>query len=175
MKSSLAVIVIMFFGIAGFLSREKPLPAPIPNVQADVQEQIPLTEDIEPYFMEEVKRGETFVFVDLDEMQLTLIKDGDAIKAYKVLSIRKIGSKFDTPTGEFAALTKEVKHFSTIGHVWMPYSVQFHGNFFIHGWPYYPGGEDVPKGYSGGCVRMDTEDMKEIYDFIKVGMKIVIK
>ena len=100
-------------------------------------------------------------------------RDGEMVKAWDILSFRDFG-KFATPTGSFEALTKEENHFSSIGKVWMPYSVQFHGDYFIHGWPYYPGGEPVPQGYSGGCVRLSVEDAKELYALIKVGMPILV-
>lgn len=113
------------------------------------------------------------VEVNLDDMELTLWKDGIS-KEYEVLSIRDIGSIFDTPTGDFTALNKEDNHFSSFGKVWMPYSVRFKGDYYIHGWPYYPDGTPVAQGYSGGCVRLDTEDMKELYQLIDLDMPIKI-
>jgi D-alanyl-D-alanine carboxypeptidase len=50
----------------------------------------------------------------------------------------------------------------------------FQGNFFIHGWPYYPDGTDVASTYSGGCIRLSTKDAKEIYQMIKVGMPVIV-
>jgi hypothetical protein len=53
--------------------------------------------------------------------------------------------------------------------------MQFFGNFFIHGWPYYPGGKQVPEGYSGGCIRLADADAQEIYEFVDVGTAVVIR
>lgn len=56
----------------------------------------------------------------------------------------------------------------------MPFSMQFQGNFFIHGWPYYSGGAPVPEGYSGGCIRMSTDEMAEIYAFADRGTPVIV-
>src|SRR3990167_3543411 len=71
---------------------------------------------------------ESFVLADLTTMTILMIdRENEVIKDFPILSIRPSGT-YATPTGNFKALTKELKHFSTIGKVWMPYSVQFHGN-----------------------------------------------
>ncbi|MDO8183474.1 MAG: serine hydrolase, partial [bacterium] len=65
----------------------------------------------------------------------------------------------------YQVLPKEENHFSSIGQVWMPWSMQFFGNFFIHGWPYDERGQPVPEGYSGGCIRLSTNDAEAVYNF----------
>src|SRR5690606_21610310 len=61
-----------------------------------------------------------------------------------------------------------------IGKVYMPYSMQFFGNFFIHGWPYYPGGQEVEEGFSGGCIRLSTEDARAIYEFVDISTPLFV-
>ncbi|MCC7571976.1 MAG: peptidoglycan DD-metalloendopeptidase family protein [Candidatus Methanofastidiosum sp.] len=56
----------------------------------------------------------------------------------------------------------------------MPYSVQFHQDFFIHGIPYYPSGEEVNSQFSGGCLRVSNENAKQIYDFAEYGMRFIV-
>ncbi len=84
------------------------------------------------------------------------------------------GSWWETPSGFYKILLKEVNKFSSIGGVWMPYSMQFFGNFFIHGWPYYPNGKPVASSYSGGCIRLSTDDAKEIFNFAYKNMPVLI-
>jgi hypothetical protein len=115
-----------------------------------------------------------FVNVDLAGMKLTLYEKGAEKAAYPVLTKGREGSWWETPTGEYTALSKETNHFSSIGKVWMPWSIQFYGNFFIHGWPYHPDGSPVEAAYSGGCVRLATEDAKKVFDFVSRGMPILI-
>jgi len=56
----------------------------------------------------------------------------------------------------------------------MPFSMQFEGNFFIHGWPYYPDGTSVGSSYSGGCIRLSNEDAKDLYNKIKIGTPVLV-
>lgn len=115
-----------------------------------------------------------FVGIDLENMKALLYEDGEVTQTLPLLSKGSPGSHWETPSGVYEIKLKERKHFSSIGHVYMPYSMQFYGNYFIHGWPYYPGGKPVPKGYSGGCVRLSTENAKKIYDFVDVGTGVYV-
>jgi lipoprotein-anchoring transpeptidase ErfK/SrfK len=120
-------------------------------------------------------RRESFIDIDLKNMKLSLYKDGVLFKTFDVLSKGRDGSWWETPTGNYTVLNKEQNHFSSIGKVWMPWSIQFYGNFFIHGWPYYENGTAVSSSFSGGCVRLNTADAKEIYQFTNPDMAILLR
>jgi serine-type D-Ala-D-Ala endopeptidase (penicillin-binding protein 7) len=117
---------------------------------------------------------EDFVEVDLQRMTLTLYRGGEALRTFPVLSKGRDGSWWETPTGLYSVRAKSSNLYSTIGDVWMPWSVQFYGNFLIHGWPYYPGGAPVPQGYSGGCVRLSSEDAEVVFGFARPDMPILV-
>lgn len=119
-------------------------------------------------------KKESFVEVNLRAMRLALYENGNQIKEMEVQARGKDGSWWETPTGNYKVLSKEVNHFSSIGKVWMPYSVQFYGNYFIHGRPHYDDGTLTPYTYSGGCVRLSNEDAKEVFDFVKKGMPVLV-
>ena len=114
------------------------------------------------------------IAADLEEMKLYLFEQGHATATIDILSKGRRGSRWETPTGLYKIETKEEDHFSTIGEVHMPKSMQFFGNFFIHGWPYYPDGEPVPEGYSGGCIRLSTEDAARVFEFAERGTPIFV-
>ncbi len=114
------------------------------------------------------------VYINLDKQTLELFDKGVRVKSFPVLSIGREGSPWQTPVGEYQIRNKELVHFSTIGEVWMPYSMQFFGNFFIHGWPFYTGGIPVPEGYSGGCIRLSVKDAQEVFLWVDVGTKVSI-
>ncbi|HMO79093.1 MAG TPA: L,D-transpeptidase family protein [Candidatus Paceibacterota bacterium] len=114
------------------------------------------------------------IAANLESMKLFLYQDGSVIKDFKILGKGRSGTAWETPPGSFKILHKTPNHFSSIGLVWMPYSMQFFGNYFIHGWPYYPDGTPVSPGYSGGCIRLANEDAKEIYEFADLGTKTII-
>ncbi len=102
---------------------------------------------------------------DLSAMKISLYDDGKEVGTFNILAKGKPGTAWETPAGDYHVLTKEENHFSTIGQVWMPWSLQFFGNFFIHGWPYDERGKAVPEGYSGGCIRLSTADAETVYNF----------
>lgn len=117
---------------------------------------------------------ERMIAADLSEMKLYLFENGHATATLEILSKGKRGSRWETPTGLYKIETKEEDHFSSIGQVHMPKSMQFFGNFFVHGWPYYPDGTPVAEGFSGGCIRLSTEDAAKVFDFAKRGTPIFI-
>lgn len=117
---------------------------------------------------------ENFIEINLGNMGLTLYEKGMPIKEMEILTKGKEGGWWETPTGNYKVMGKELNHFSSIGEVWMPYSIQFYGNYFIHGWPYYNNGTPVPQNYSGGCVRLSNEDAEIIFNFAKKNMPVLV-
>lgn len=115
-----------------------------------------------------------FVLADLQKMELSLFQNGDLINKFKIASVGKEGKPWETPRGNFVVLGKEENHLSSITRVWMPYSLQFLGNYFIHGWPYYESGELVGEGFSGGCIRLKTDDAQVVYNFASLGTRLAV-
>lgn len=144
--------------------------APLPTIIEPPAAPVVVAPAVAPQPLPDEKK---YVYVDLTAMTLRMYQDG-AYTEIPVLSIRRIGSKFDTPTGLFKIGTRETEHFSSIGHVYMGYSMQFDGDYFIHGWPRYPDGTPVPKSYSGGCIRLSDEGAKQVYDFVDVGTPVLV-
>lgn len=116
----------------------------------------------------------SFIEVDLTLMKLNLYIDGKMKESFNVLSKGKEGSWWETPTGLYKIESKIVNKFSNFGRVYMPYSLNFEGNFFIHGWPYYSDGSPVNSQYSGGCIRLSNNDAKKVFEMSFVGMPILI-
>jgi len=56
----------------------------------------------------------------------------------------------------------------------MPYSMEFYGNFFIHGWPYYPDSTPVRLGFTGGCIRLSTPDAAKVFAFADIRTPILV-
>lgn len=115
-----------------------------------------------------------FIAVNLDSMKLDLYLDGVVVRGLDVLSKGREGSYWETPSGLYKIMTKEENHYSSIGNVYMPYSMQFFGNFFIHGWPYYSDDTPVASTYSGGCVRLSTEDARTVYEFADNATRVFV-
>jgi L,D-transpeptidase catalytic domain len=115
-----------------------------------------------------------YVLVNLQTEMLTLNDGTTTLATIPLISQGKPRSYYETIGGSYINDYKKVSHFSSIGHVYMPYSIHVFGNFFIHGIPYYPDGKEVSSTYSGGCIRLLTKDAKVVYDFVEKGTPIII-
>lgn len=118
--------------------------------------------------------GTNFVEADLTAMMLRVYKNKILALEVPIKTKGREGSWWETPAGVYAAQTKQKNHLSSLGHTYMPWSIEFQGNFFIHGWPYYQDGTPVATTYSGGCIRLATEDAKKVYDLVDIGMPILV-
>lgn len=116
----------------------------------------------------------SFIEADLSAMTLKVYKTGVFLFEVPINSKGKEGSWWETPAGLYKVLTKEKAHFSGMGHVWMPWSINFQGNFFIHGRTYYPDGTLTSKQFTGGCIRLETTDAKKVYDAVDIGTPVLV-
>lgn len=115
-----------------------------------------------------------FVEANLDTMQVTVYQDGSPLFMVPILAKGREGAWWETPAGLYKIETKEKNHFSSLGKVYQPWSMRFQGNFYIHGWPYYPDGTPVSSQFSGGCVRLSNEDAEKVFNAISVGTPILV-
>ncbi|HUW72141.1 MAG TPA: L,D-transpeptidase family protein [Candidatus Humimicrobiaceae bacterium] len=115
-----------------------------------------------------------FLYADLKEMKIVLYQEGEEVKSFPVIGKGADWFLGETPLGVYYANYKTRLHFSSSAHLWMPYAIQFFGNYFIHGWPYDRQGRMVQTTYSGGCIRLNTLDASEIFDFVEEGMPILV-
>jgi lipoprotein-anchoring transpeptidase ErfK/SrfK len=75
-----------------------------------------------------------------------------------------------TPNGHYEVEGKQRMHRSKLfDNAPMPYSVQFSGNFFIHGFSSVP---DRPASH--GCVRLPVSEARVFYDWVQLGTPVVI-
>lgn len=102
---------------------------------------------------------------NLETMTMRLYDNGKIVDTLPLINKGRPGSYWETPGGLFEVNYKEVNHFSTFGNVWMPYSIHFFGNFFIHGEPYDVNGKKVSSTYSGGCIRLADGNAKRVFEW----------
>ncbi len=114
------------------------------------------------------------IVANLSDMTIELRDGTTTVAVLNIISKGKPGSYYETPGGVYENDYKEPIHFSSIGHVYMPWSVHIFGNFFVHGIPYYPDGTRVSSTYSGGCIRLADVDAKKVYEFIERGTPIIV-
>ena len=121
-----------------------------------------------------ISRGASFIEADLSAMTIRFYKNGEILKEAPIQTKGREGSWWETPAGLYKISSKEKSHFSSFGGVYMPYSMQFQGNFFIHGPTYYPDGTPTASTYSGGCIRLSLDDVKEIYRLAEIGTPMLV-
>ena len=114
------------------------------------------------------------ILANLSDKTISTIANGVVDKTFNIVSIGKPNKYYETPGGVYKIRSWEKKHFSSLGHVYMPWSMQFSGNYFIHGIPYHEDGERVSSLYSGGCIRLEDEDSKYIYDFTDKDTYVIV-
>ncbi|MFA6295158.1 MAG: L,D-transpeptidase family protein [Candidatus Paceibacterota bacterium] len=115
-----------------------------------------------------------FVEADLSTMKIKVYKAGNLHLEVPIATKGRPGSWWETPAGLYKINKKEPEHFSGMGHVWMPWSMNFQGNFYIHGRTYYPDGTLTSAQFTGGCIRLDTDDAKKVYESIEVGTPVLV-
>jgi len=121
-----------------------------------------------------IEEAVTFIEADLTTMQLRYFEAGVLVENIPIVSKGKEGSWWETPAGLYEVEFKKENHFSSFGQVYQPWSMAFQGNFFIHGWPEYADGTPVPEGFSGGCIRLATEDAERLYSRVKMKTPILV-
>lgn len=121
-----------------------------------------------------IPQDKKVIYADLRAMEIILFENGQQLETYPIKSIGREGTAWQTPLGIFDMSYKTKNHFSSIGSVWMPYSMHFFGNYFIHGWPYYANGMPVAEGYSGGCIRLDTPDAQKVFEFVDKDTQLIL-
>lgn len=124
---------------------------------------------IDPYLIKD--RG---IEINLTTKKVLLYDRGKLIKTLNLLYQSPENVWFQSPTGLFKIGTREKLHWSTIGLVWLPYSMQYYEDFFLHGIPYRPNGDLINSTVSGGCLRFEDEVARQIYDFVKVQDPILV-
>lgn len=123
---------------------------------------------------EAVPKEGKFIAADLVNMKMYLYQDARVVEEYPILTKGRPKSPYETPSGFYEVLTKEKNHLNKGAQVYLPYSMQFYGNYFIHGWPYYADGRPVDTAYSGGCIRLSTEDAAKVFAFADRGTGIFV-
>src|SRR3989338_6387982 len=121
-----------------------------------------------------ISQKTSFIEADLTAMTIRFYKNGVLTKEVPIQTKGREGSWWETPAGLYKIGSKEENHFSSFGRVWMPWSMQFQGNFFIHGPTRYSDGTPTASTYSGGCIRLSLNDAEEMYRLADVGTPVLV-
>lgn len=183
LTASLAIVGTgLYYGIRAIGADQPPAPPPpaaltlAPQTPAPEppEHQIPLRTIRTLEIADVVPTKGKLIAADLVNMKLSLYEDAVRIAEYPIKTKGRPGTPWETPAGMYKIQSKEENHFSSIGKVYMPYSMQFYGNYFIHGWTYYPDGTPTPFTFSGGCIKLDTDIAEKVFRFADIGTRIFV-
>lgn len=143
----------------------------------------PLTYGIEVAFSEPdffassrdafIEASRTFIEADLATMRLRYFERGVLVKDYPIVKKGESGTFWETPAGLYEVERKKTKHFSSFGQVYLPHSMSFQGNFYIHGAPYFETGE-VATGTKQGGIELASVDAAELYGLVTVNTPVLV-
>ncbi|NBD73731.1 hypothetical protein GVX82_01670 [Patescibacteria group bacterium] len=115
-----------------------------------------------------------FIGVDLDAREVRTYQGGQLLETYPILKLPAPGTHWEPPGGSYEVIERATNHRSRVGDIALPYTVEFFGTFFIHGWPYRPGGETVPSDYPGGGITLSSRDAQEVFSFARLGTPLYV-
>jgi hypothetical protein len=111
--------------------------------------------------------------INLYDYSISLYEDGHLVKRAKI-SAAGHPTRAATPQGSFTILSKEQSHISGLSGLIMPLSLRFFQGYFIHDLPLTKSGKPYNSEYSSGCVRLQGDLAKEVFQWANVGTKVVI-
>ena len=121
-----------------------------------------------------ISKKTDFLEINLSEMKAQIYKNGALEKELPILAKGDPEFWGGVPSGLYKVISGHKTAFSNIAHVYMPWSINFYGKYYIHGEPYYSNGQSTEFNYTGGCVRFSNEDAEYIYNAAEIEMPVLI-
>lgn len=115
-----------------------------------------------------------FLEVNLAEMKIAVFKDGSKEKEVAILAKGDESGWGGSAVGLYNIERGFKLSFSSIEEVYMPYALHYYGKYYIHGEPYYPGGEKLDSSVSGGCLRLKDEDARSVFELTDLDMPVLV-
>lgn len=117
-----------------------------------------------------------YIDISIPSQVMTLFEDGRKVNGFLV-STGKYG--MPTPLGIFFIKKKELNHWSSTYGLWMPFSMNFYGAFYIHELPYWPSGYREGENHLGirvshGCIRLGIGPAEYVFNWAKIGTPVYV-
>jgi len=111
--------------------------------------------------------------INLTDNKIYFFEDNQLKTIIPIAYQAPYGKWYQTPTGYFRVGVKKEKHISSLFPVYMNYAVQMYEDFFVHEIPYYFNGEQVTSSFTGGCIRLETDNAKKFFNLAQKGDLII--
>ena len=149
------------------------------KIETKRPEKKPKKEPIYLKLFEDIKKDllskeNDFLEINLSEMKIRIYKKGLLEKEVPIVKKGEIQEWGGSAAGLYKIMSGNKLSFSIIANVYMPYALRYYGKYYIHGEPYYPGGEKTQYDISGGCISLKDEDAKTVYELSEINMPVVV-
>lgn len=116
----------------------------------------------------------SFVDINTAEQRVRLFKGG--VLEYDVPILKTPGSDSwcAVSAGLYQVEALADDHYSSYLDAYLPFSIIWNGNRFLHGWPSASDFGAVESNYDRDCLRLETTDAKHIFEAATVGMPILV-
>ncbi len=120
-----------------------------------------------------IAASRTFVEADLATMRLRYFERGVLANDFPIVKKGEAGTFWETPAGLYKVEKKQEKHFASFGQVYLPYSIAFQGNFYLHGTPYDEAGLVASTSNQGG-IELRLDDAKTLYNLVSLETPVLV-
>jgi D-alanyl-D-alanine carboxypeptidase len=115
-----------------------------------------------------------FLEADLSEMKLKIYKEGILEREFLILAKGDPQGWGGSASGLYHIISGNELSFSLSEEVYMPHALHYYGKYYLHGEPYYYGGEKLISAVSGGCLRLSNKDAKAVYELSEINMPLLV-
>lgn len=121
-----------------------------------------------------IRQQSDFLLVDTNAMALAIYQKGKLVKTFPIVAKGAEGTFFEIPNGLYPVTLKEQKHVSAIEDISIQWVIVLSDNYMIHGVPLRANGTAVESLSTGGAIRLATKDAKEIFEFARIEMTVLL-
>lgn len=121
-----------------------------------------------------ISDGKSFLEVNFSKMKVKLYQDGKPIREVQILARGDPQGWGGSAVGIYKILSGNKLSYSIVSEVYMPFALHYYGKYYIHGVPYYPGGQKRITTITGGCIQLSDKDAKEIYELTELDMPVLV-
>jgi len=182
-----SLLLLQGIAVASFFVFSKDVSSEEPSSQKygiqEIQPQVPLAQSLKEHIVldrfgqvrkELISQGEEFLEINFSQNKVLKYENGKIITEASILKKGDPQGWGGTPAGLYKILSKNTIAFSGIAQVYMPYAMTFYGKYLVHGEPYYPSGEKTASDFSGGCIQLEDESAKKMYEAVGKGVPVLL-
>jgi D-alanyl-D-alanine carboxypeptidase len=121
-----------------------------------------------------VAAGVSFIDIDTVNNQAKLFVRGVLETDVSLLKTPSLDSWCTVPAGLYQVEDRAERHFSSFLDAYLPYSVVFYGNRFLHGWPQASDKSAVAETFERDCLRVADDAAEQFFTASVVGMPVLV-